>query len=106
MTGVDASVRNIHAALKHASHDPLVASRVTYKCVTVEELAKKEPGAYDCVIASEVIEHVSNKDTFISASLQLTKVSSNKTLTKHFPSLLLLLSLFIDYYEKNHSNSS
>lgn len=98
MTGVDASVRNVHAALKHASHDPLVAGRVTYKCVTVEELAENEPEAYDCVLASEVIEHVTNKDTFISASSQLTKVSPNKTLTKHFPSLwLLLLSLFIDY---------
>lgn len=82
MTGVDVSVRNIHAALKHASHDPLVAGRVTYKCVTVEELAEKEPEAYDCVVASEVIEHVTNKDTFISASSQLTKVSSNKTLPK------------------------
>lgn len=81
VTGVDASVRNIHAALKHASHDPLVAGRVTYKCVTVEELAEKEPEVYDCVIASEVIEHVTNKDTFISASSQLTKPGGSLVLT-------------------------
>ena len=45
-----------------------------YKCITVEELADKEPESFDCVVASEVIEHVTDKDTFISASTQLLKV--------------------------------
>ena len=75
VTGVDASARNIHAALRHARHDPLVADRVQYMCTTVEELADKEPESFDCVVASEVIEHVTNKDTFISASAQLVRVS-------------------------------
>lgn len=75
MTGVDASARNIHAALRHASCDPLVANRVRYKCTTVEELADEEPESFDCVVASEVIEHVTDKHTFISASSQLVKVS-------------------------------
>ena len=82
MTGVDASARNIHAALRHACHDPMVADRVQYKCTTVEELADEEPESFDCVVASEVIEHVTDKDTFISASTQLVKVSRglrNKT---------------------------
>jgi len=74
VTGVDASARNIHAALRHARHDPMVADRVQYKCTTVEELADKEPESFDCVVASEVIEHVTDKDTFISASTQLVKV--------------------------------
>lgn len=82
VTGVDASARNIHAALRHACHDPMVADRVQYKCTTVEELADKEPESFDCVVASEVIEHVTDKDTFISASTQLVKVrrgERNKT---------------------------
>ena len=82
VTGVDASARNIHAALRHAHHDPMVADRVQYKCTTVEELADEEPESFDCVVASEVIEHVTDKDTFISASTQLVKVSRglrNKT---------------------------
>lgn len=77
MTGVDASARNIHAALRHASHDPIVASRVQYKCTTVEELAADEPESFDCVVASEVIEHVTDKDTFIAASSLLIKVGWN-----------------------------
>lgn len=53
----------------------MVADRVQYRCTTVEELADKEPESFDCVVASEVIEHVTDKDTFISASSQLVKVS-------------------------------
>ena len=75
MTGVDASAFNIHAALRHAQHDFKAARNVQYKCITVEELADKEPESFDCVVASEVIEHVTDKDTFISASTQLLKVS-------------------------------
>ena len=52
----------------------MVADRVQYRCTTVEELADKEPESCDCVVASEVIEHVTDKDTFISASSQLIKV--------------------------------
>ena len=74
MTGVDASAFNIHAALRHAQHDFKVANNVQYKCITVEELADKELESFDCVVASEVIEHVTDKDTFISASTQLLKV--------------------------------
>lgn len=74
VTGVDVSARNIHAALRHASRDPLVANKVQYKCSTVEQLADEEPESFDCVVASEVIEHVTDKDTFISAILELIKV--------------------------------
>lgn len=81
VTGVDASARNIHAALKHASYDPSVANRVTYKCVTVEELAEKEPESYDCVVASEVIEHVMDKDTFLFASSELIKPGGSLVVT-------------------------
>lgn len=81
MTGVDASARNIHAALRHARHDPMVADRVQYKCTTVEELADKEPESFDCVVASEVIEHVTDKDTFISASTQLVKPGGSLVIT-------------------------
>lgn len=81
VTGVDASARNIHAALRHASHDPMVADRVQYQCTTVEELADKEPESFDCVVASEVIEHVTDKDTFISASSQLIKPGGSLVIT-------------------------
>ena len=75
MTGIDASPRNIHGALQHACHDPLVAGRVRYRCMTVEQFAEEEQDLFDCVIASEVIEHISDKDTFFCASSHLIKVN-------------------------------
>ncbi|XP_058967172.2 ubiquinone biosynthesis O-methyltransferase [Pocillopora verrucosa] len=81
VTGVDASAFNIHAALRHAQHDFKVASNVQYKCITVEELADKEPESFDCVVASEVIEHVTDRDTFISASTQLLKPGGSLVIT-------------------------
>lgn len=81
VTGVDASAFNIHAALRHAQLDPKVTRNLQYKCTTVEELADKEPESFDCVVASEVIEHVTDKDTFVSASTQLLKPGGSLVIT-------------------------
>lgn len=74
----------------------MVTDRVQYKCTTVEELAAKEPESFDCVVASEVIEHVTDKDTFISASAQLVKVSKDER-KKRIKKLILLSDAFYVY---------
>ena len=74
VTGVDASARNINSALQHSSSDPLIAGKLHYSCTTVENLADTTPEAFDAVISSEVIEHVTDKKTFLEASAQLIKV--------------------------------
>ena len=50
--------------------------RLRYKCTLVEELAEVEPESYDAVVASEIIEHVADVDTFMNACCNLIKVSN------------------------------
>jgi 2-polyprenyl-6-hydroxyphenyl methylase/3-demethylubiquinone-9 3-methyltransferase len=52
--------------------DPTLASRVTYRHTSVEDLAAT--GAFfDCVIASEVLEHVADLDAFLAASAAVVR---------------------------------
>ena len=77
MTGIDASPRTIHAALWHSHLFPEITNHVTYKCTTVEDMTKASDVSseqFDCVVASEILEHVSDKETFLSASSDLVKV--------------------------------
>ena len=70
VTGIDASAGGPEAATRHAAADPEVASRLCYfPSTSLEELLESENGAhahaYDCVIASEVIEHVPDPSAFV-----------------------------------------
>ena len=71
VTGVDASEENIGAAQLHAQRDPDIARRVQYTCSTVESLVGTE--TYDCVVASEVVEHVADVPTFVRSCVELTE---------------------------------
>ena len=71
---VDAASENIRVAQEHASHDPLLQRRLKYICATAEDLLGTEEGAFDAVIASEVLEHVSNVQSLVTTCSQLTKV--------------------------------
>lgn len=70
VTGIDASSNGPEAAARHAAADPAVAARLDYLPATsLEELLSLENGtqvhSYDCVIASEVIEHVPDPFAFL-----------------------------------------
>ena len=73
VTGIDASAAGPEAAARHAAGDPAVAARLSYfPSTSLEELLSlsSENGeshrhAYDCVIASEVIEHVPDPSAFV-----------------------------------------
>lgn len=41
---------------------------------SAEEYAKNKPNAHDAVICSEVIEHVTKKEEFVSALIKMLKV--------------------------------
>lgn len=49
----------------------------TYIQNTIEDHAQANMAAYDVVVASEVIEHVSDKESFLAASIASLKVSLN-----------------------------
>ena len=67
VTGIDASKSSIDIAKEHAKKSRL---EINYECITTSKLLKikeqKTLNKFDLVIASEVIEHVYDRKTFLS----------------------------------------
>lgn len=80
VTGIDASRENIEAAKIHAARDSSIASRLSYACITAEELAAQGE-LFDAVVASEVIEHVADVDTFVGACKAMVKPGGRLVIT-------------------------
>lgn len=79
MTGIDVTESSISAAKHHAECDPGMAARLTYLCTSVEELvARDAENQFDCVVASEVLEHVANVPLFVGHLCQLIRVGTDK----------------------------
>jgi len=66
VTGIDASERNIRVASLHAEKMGLA---IDYRCATPETLT----GAYDIVLALEIVEHVADVPAFLKACASLVK---------------------------------
>ncbi|XP_029360852.1 ubiquinone biosynthesis O-methyltransferase, mitochondrial [Echeneis naucrates] len=69
--GIDPVENSIGTAQLHASYDPDLRDRVAYQACTLEELSadgaeEQEPVAdrFDAVVASEVVEHLADLETF------------------------------------------
>ena len=77
MTGIDPVESSIAIAEQHAGSDPAIAGRISYRCCSIEELLTEPDVAFDCVVVSEVVEHVSEKELFIQQLSQLLKVFKN-----------------------------
>mmetsp|Transcript_23402 Transcript_23402/g.61256 ORF Transcript_23402/g.61256 Transcript_23402/m.61256 type:complete len:281 (+) Transcript_23402:225-1067(+) len=65
VTGVDATERSIEVARLHAREDPEVHDRVSYSHSTVEELLASSGASFELVVASEVVEHVTDMTQFV-----------------------------------------
>ncbi|VVC98410.1 unnamed protein product [Leptidea sinapis] len=74
VTGIDASKELIELAQQHSNMDPKIANnKPTYYCTTIEEHSKQFSNHYDGVVASEVIEHVADKDLFTKCCVDALK---------------------------------
>jgi 2-polyprenyl-6-hydroxyphenyl methylase / 3-demethylubiquinone-9 3-methyltransferase len=69
VTGIDASDTTIAAAKRHAKTSGL---DIDYQISSVEELADTK-SCYDLITALEVIEHVADVDSFLTALVKLLK---------------------------------
>lgn len=78
VTGLDANVDLINSAKVHAN---LHKVNVNYVASSVEDHVQDNFEKYDAVIASEVIEHVTNKQEFLKACVQCLKPKGSIFLT-------------------------
>lgn len=70
VTGIDAAPEVLEVAREHAA---TTGRRIHYACVTAEEFAVAKPGAFDCVVSMELLEHVPDPQSLIGALRDLVK---------------------------------
>ena len=66
VVAIDPSPENVAVAQSHSKIDPLTRS-TEYVCGTIESISDKYPGKFDAVCSLEVLEHVDNPPSFVSA---------------------------------------
>lgn len=74
--GVDPVEVSVRTAELHSSLDPALRGRVRYRACTLEELAEEDGNeeAFDAIVASEVLEHLADLDTFLDCCYHMLKV--------------------------------
>ena len=77
--GLDAAETSIQVARDHAAADPLL-STLQYESDTAESVAA-QGRTFDIVVASEVLEHVSDTAAFLDAAVQLVKPGGHLVVT-------------------------
>nr|XP_003467465.1 ubiquinone biosynthesis O-methyltransferase, mitochondrial isoform X1 [Cavia porcellus] len=71
--GIDPVDENIKTAQHHKAFDPVLDKRIEYKVCSLEEIAEETEDTFDAVIASEVVEHVADLETFIQCCCRVLK---------------------------------
>lgn len=79
MLGIDPLEDSIGTAQLHASSDPDLRDLVSYQACTLEELSAEGEGGegqrqFDAVVASEVVEHLADLETFAFCCNHVLKV--------------------------------
>ena len=74
VTGIDASEMAIQSAISHSRKSRLA---INFQCMSTGDLIKSTKlsldNQFDIIVASEVIEHINNRDLFLSEISQLCK---------------------------------
>lgn len=69
--GIDLAEAPLGVGKLHAAHENV--ENIDYRLVSVEDLAKEQPGQYDVVTCMEMLEHVPNPASIIKACQTLVK---------------------------------
>lgn len=69
--GVDMAEKSLQAAQLHAQNENV--ANLTYRCISVEDLAAEMPHAFDVVTCMEMLEHVPQPESIIRACAKLVK---------------------------------
>ncbi|KAJ0183417.1 hypothetical protein K1T71_001393 [Dendrolimus kikuchii] len=103
VTGIDCSKALIDIADAHKHLDPeLEDNKPTYIATTVEEHIEKCNSYYDALIASEVIDHVSNPEFFVKSCIQAVKPGGKIFFTA--PNRTWITRFGLIFYPENVSN--
>jgi len=94
VTGIDPSEQLISVARSH-SRNLQHGTPPTYAVSTVEQHATNAMRTYDVVIASEVIEHVQDKESFLAASIAALKLGGSLFITTPNRTLVAWLSVIM-----------
>jgi 2-polyprenyl-6-hydroxyphenyl methylase/3-demethylubiquinone-9 3-methyltransferase len=70
VTGIDLSEKPLKVAKLHLLE---TGQKVDYQLVSAEELARQQPGSYDCVTCMEMLEHVPEPASTVRAAATLAK---------------------------------
>ncbi|XP_072911838.1 ubiquinone biosynthesis O-methyltransferase, mitochondrial isoform X1 [Hemitrygon akajei] len=81
VVGIDPLEENIRTAELHRSFDPVLTRQVEYTACALEEMAMEATGTFDAVVASEVVEHVNDLETFIGCAAQVLKPEGSLFIT-------------------------
>lgn len=73
VVGIDPGEKLIQVAREHAELDRKLAGRIRYEVETIEEHAQANVDRYDAVVASEVLEHVQDKVSFLEHCVMALK---------------------------------
>ena len=91
VTGIDASEAPLEVARLHAFES---GAEVAYRCVTAEDLAAERPGEFDIVCCLELLEHVPNPASMVSACAALVAPGGAvyfSTINRNLKSFLLAI---------------
>lgn len=73
VTGIDASLELIATAKEHATLDPSLDGKLNYVQTVIEDFSVDNREAFNAVVASEIIEHVNDKDLFVKCCVDTLK---------------------------------
>ncbi|CAH2249395.1 hexaprenyldihydroxybenzoate methyltransferase, mitochondrial [Pelobates cultripes] len=81
VTGIDPLEDNIKTAELHKSYDPTLEHMIQYRSCSLEDIVDENKQYFDAVVASEVIEHVVDKELFIQNCFHLLKPGGSLIIT-------------------------
>ncbi|XP_038617118.1 ubiquinone biosynthesis O-methyltransferase, mitochondrial [Tachyglossus aculeatus] len=81
VTGIDPLEDSVKTAQQHKRCDPVLDQQIQYRACSVEEIAEESAEAFDAVVASEVVEHVGDLETFIKCCHRVLKPGGSLFIT-------------------------
>ncbi|MBI5233308.1 MAG: bifunctional 2-polyprenyl-6-hydroxyphenol methylase/3-demethylubiquinol 3-O-methyltransferase UbiG [Deltaproteobacteria bacterium] len=97
VTGIDLSPKAIESAKRHREESGGACLSINYRLISVKTLLEENPEPFDCIVCSEVLEHVDCPSGFVLEMCSMLKTSGlfffstiNRTVKARFFALFLV----------------